>query len=138
MQQLQNEDNAVYLNQVIKQLEAVNKRIAKLNLMKEQLTSEVIAGFDHHHEGQKSYEFECWKVEIKTPVTYSLDKKKYESGKFVLPDEYNPIRTSISYSIDKKACEKYISDAPKKVRDSLVSLIDKKPAKASVVIKARV
>ena len=45
---------------------------------------------------------------------------------------------SDSYSIDKKLCDLYMLDAPKKVRDALIELIDKKPGKPSVTIKERV
>jgi len=62
----------------------------------------------------------------------------YESGSITLPDNFNPIKESVSYSIDKGLCDKYILEAPKKVRVALAELIDKKPGKASVVIKERI
>lgn len=121
----------------IRELEKVNKQLAKLTLRKEELTDMIITAMGHQHEGQRSYEYDTWKVEIKTPFVYSLNKKLYESGNVTLPDNFNPIKESISYSIDKKLCDKYLESAPKKVRDVLVELIDKKPGKASVTIKER-
>lgn len=122
----------------IKELEKINKTLAKLTLRKEELTDEIIQTIDHDHEGQRTYEFETWKVEIKTPVTYSLNKKLYESGAFKLPNNFNPIKESIAYTIDKRLCDSYLENAPKFVKDALVALIDKKPGKASVTIKERI
>lgn len=121
----------------IQELEKVNKQLAKLTLRKEQLTNVIISGMSHNHEGQRTYEYDTWKVEIKTPITYALNKKLYESGSVKLPDNFNPIKESVSYSIDKGLCDKYMLDAPKKVREALAELIDKKPGKASVTIKER-
>lgn len=119
----------------ISELQEVNKQLAKLLVRKEELTNMIVSGMSHNHEGQKTYEYDVWKVEIKTPVTYVLDKKLYESIK--LPQKFNPVKESISYSIDKGLCEKYMLEAPAKVRDMLAQLINKKPGKASVTIKER-
>jgi hypothetical protein len=126
------------LSESVKELEEVNKQLAKLNVRKEELTEIIIGALGHEHEGQKSYEYDVWKIEVKTPFTYSLNKKLYESGTINLPDAFNPIKESISYSIDKKLCDQYMMDAPKKVRAALADLIDKKPGKAGVTIKERV
>ncbi len=122
----------------IKELQKVNKQIAKLTVRKEELTQEIISSLDHEHEGQKSYTYGVWKIEVKTPFVYSLNKKLYETGEVKLPGEFNPIKESISYSIDKRLCDQYMQDAPKKVRDALAELIDKKPGKAGITIKERV
>lgn len=120
----------------ISELQEVNKQLARLLVRKEELTNMIVSGMNHNHEGQKTYEYNVWKVEIKTPVTYVLDKKLYESAK--LPQKFNPVKESISYSIDKGLCEKYMLDAPAKVKEVLAQLINKKPGKASVTIKERV
>lgn len=122
----------------IKELQQINKKIAALNLRKEELTDEIIGLLDHQHEGQKSYEYGVWKIEVKTPFVYSLNKKLYESGEIKLPDDFNPIKQSVSYSVDKRLCDKFMKDAPKKVRDSLAELIDKKPGKAGITIKDKI
>lgn len=130
-------DREVGLADTIKELEKVNKQLARLSLRKEELTDSIVTAMGHQHEGQRSYEYQTWKVEIKTPFVYSLNKKLYESGSVKLPDDFNPIKESVSYSVDKALCDKFMADAPKKVRDALVELIDKKPGKASVNIKER-
>lgn len=122
----------------INELNKVNKQIAKLLKKKEDLTDEIINCLDHNHEGQKTYEYGEWKVEVKTPFVYSLNKKLYESDSIKLPQEFNPIKQSISYTVDKRLCDKFMTDAPKKVRDALAELIDKKPGKAGITIKDRV
>lgn len=127
-----------YLNDALIEMQKINKQIAKLTLRKEQLTNDVICALDHTHEGQKSYEYDVWKIEVKTPFVYSLNKKLYEESKSKLPDDYNPVKQSIAYSIDKKLCDKYMNEAPKKVRDTLAEFIDKKPGKASISLKERV
>ncbi len=126
------------LNDSVKELERVNKQIAKLLVRKEELTDLIIGALGHAHEGQKSYEYDVWKIEVKTPFVYSLNKKLYESGDVKIPDNFNPIKESISYSIDKRLCDQYMMDAPKKVRDALAEVIDKKPGKAGITIKERV
>ena len=139
MQQL-NEKNSQeqYFIESIKELEKVNKQLAKLVLRKEELTQDIIGALEHEHEGQKSYEYGVWKIEVKTPYVYSLNKKRYELGDIKLPDNYNPIKESVSYSIDKRLLEQCMIDAPMDVRDALIELIDKKPGKANVCIKERV
>lgn len=132
-----NEQEQCFVDSV-KELEKVNKQIAKLLVRKEELTDLIIGDLDHDHEGQKSYEYGVWKIEVKTPFVYSLNKKLYESGDIKLPDNFNPIKESVSYSIDKRLCDQYMVDAPKKVRDALAELIDKKPGKAGITIKERV
>lgn len=122
----------------LKELDKVNKKISQLTLRKEELTASIIGALGHEHEGQKQYDYNGWKVEVKTPFIYSLNKKMYESGEYNLPDEFNPIKESISYTVDKRLLEKYLDDAPVEVRDALVDLIEKKPGKAGVVIKERV
>lgn len=131
-------ERAQYLEDSIVGLEKVNKQLAKLLLRKEELTDMIISAIGHDHEGQKTYEHGVWKVEVKTPFVYSLDKKLYESGAIKLPDEFNPIKESVSYSIDKRLVEHYLDKAPKKVRASLIELIEKRPGKAGVTIKERV
>ena len=131
-------EQEMMLEDSIKQLELVNKKLAKLIVLKEELTGLIIGALQHEHAGQRTYEYNEWKIEVKTPLTFSLDKKKYESGLFKLPSEFNPIKQSISYSIDKKLCDKFMMEAPKKVRETLTELIDTKPGKASISIKARV
>lgn len=122
----------------VKELEKVNKQLAKLTLRKEELTNQIIGALEHEHEGQKTYEYGVWKLEVKTPFVYSLNKKLYESGDVKLPEQFNPVKQSVSYSIDKRLCDQYMLDAPKKVRDALAKLIDKKPGKAGITIKERV
>ncbi len=122
----------------IKELEKVNKQLAKLNLVKEQLTEEIIGSFGHEHEGQRTYEHESWKIEIRTPVIYSLNKKLYESGDVKLPLEFDPVKESISYTIDKRLCDEYMETAPKNIKVKLIELIEKKPGKPGVTIKARI
>lgn len=125
------------LDESINELQCINKKIAKLLIKKELLTADIIAAIGHDHEGQKSYDHGVWTVECKTPVTYSLNKKAYESEDIYLPDEFNPVKSSISYTIDKKKCEAYMATAPQEVVDTLVHLIEKKPSKPSVTIKDR-
>ena len=132
-----NEQESCLSSSVI-ELQKVNKKLAELSLRKEELTDMIIDSLSHNHEGQKSYEYSVWKIEVKTPFIYSLNKNLYESKSSKLPDNFNPINQSVSYSVDKRLCDEYMLNAPKKVRDVLIDLIDKKPGKASVTIKERI
>lgn len=125
------------LHESINELDSINRELAKLLLRKEELTGLIIGALGHEHEGQKSYEYDVWKIEVKTPFIYSLNKSLYESIDINIPDEFNPIKQSVSYSIDKKLCDKAMSSAPDGIRDILIELIDKKPGKPSVNIRER-
>jgi hypothetical protein len=122
----------------IKELQSINKKIATLIVRKEELTEIIIGALEHDHEGQKSYEYGSWKIEVKTPFVYSLNKKLYESGLYNIPSNFNPIKESVSYSIDKRLCDQYMNYAPDEVRDLLIELIDKKPGRAGITIKERI
>jgi hypothetical protein len=138
MQELNTNEQEQFFVESVKELEKVNKQIAKLIVRKEELTEQIIGALEHEHEGQKTYEYGTWKIEVKTPFVYSLNKKLYESGDIKLPQDFNPIKESVSYTVDKRLCDKFMSEAPKKVRDALAELIDKKPGKAGICIKERV
>ena len=135
MQELQNKDEEQFFVDSVAQLKKVNSDIAKLLVCKEKLTQHIINSLEHDHEGQKTYEYGQWKIEVKTPYVYSLNKKLYESGDIKLPDDFNPIKQSISYSVDKRLVDKYIQEAPVCIRDALIELIEKKPGKAAITIK---
>lgn len=137
MQDITNIQERLFIES-ISELQNINKRLAKLLVRKEELTADIISALEHEHEGQKSYEYGVWKIEVKTPFTYSLNKKRYQSGDIKLPKKFNPIKESVSYTIDKRLCDQYMLDAPEDIRDSLIELIDKKPGKASVTIRERV
>lgn len=132
-----NEQEHCFSESII-ELKKLNQKLAKLLIRKEELTKQIIGALEHEHEGQKQYEYGEWKIEVKTPFIYSLNKKLYESGDVTLPVDFNPVKQSVSYSIDKRLCDQYMQDAPKKVRDALAELIDKKPGKAGITIKERV
>lgn len=127
------------LDNDIKELDRVNKQIAKLLLKKDSLTKNIISILGHNHEGQKTYEYSIYKLEIKTPVYLSLDKKKYASGKFYLPPEFNPITVSntVSYAIDKRLYNNCISSAPRETILALSELITKTDGNKTIEIKER-
>jgi len=83
----------------IMELQKINKQLAKLLLRKEELTETIIGALEHDHEGQKQYEYGAWKIEVKTPFVYSLNKKLYEAGEIKLPDSYNPIKKLLTLLI---------------------------------------
>ena len=138
MQDLDNNEQERFFFDSVAELKKVTKQIAKLTARKDELTQLIIECLDHEHEGQKTYEYGNWKIEVKTPFVYSLDKRKYESGEFVLPDNFNPVKESVSYSIDKRLCDKYMQEAPADVQAALIELIEKKPGKAGISIKEQV
>lgn len=131
-------DNEHFLMSSIQALESVNKKLSKLLLQKEDLTENIISALAHKKEGQSTYDFHTWKIEVKTPCIYSLNKKLYEEVEKQIPKKFNPVKKSISYTIDKKKFDEYLCHAPDDISDLLIDLVDKKPAKASVNIKERV
>jgi len=126
------------LSESVKELEKINKQLAKMTKRKEELTAEIIAALGHDHAGQKSYDYDVWKIECKTPQIYSLDKKAYEAGDIYIPEGFNPVKTGVSYTVDKALCEKIMSEGPESVRKILMELITVKDGKASVTIKEKI
>ena len=125
------------LDESIKELQLTNKKIAKLTMRKEELTQSIIAALGHEKEGQKTYEYDEWKITAKTPYIFSLDKKAYEKGDVYLPCEFDPIKKSTSYTVDKKLFEQYMGSAPIEVRQALGELVTIKPGKPGVSIESR-
>ena len=125
----------MHIEDSIKELQKVTKRIATLTKQKEELINEIIKSLNHNHAGQKSYEVAEYKLEVKTPSIYSLNKALYESGDIKLPAKYNPIKESKSYSVDKKAYDELIETAPNEVYESLLDLITIKPGKPNITVK---
>ncbi len=138
MQEFDHNEQERCFSQSITELDYINKEIARLLVKKEELTNNIISSLEHDHEGQKTYEYDVWRIEVKTPYVYSLNKKLYEAQEMVLPSDFNPIKESLAYSIDKKMLAHCMTNAPSNVRDTLIELIDKKPGKASITIKERV
>lgn len=124
-----------FLECSIKELKNVNRQLENLSLKKVELMESIILAVGHNHEGQRSYGCGPWKIVVKTPFVYALNKNLYESGEWKIPSAFNPIKTHIAYSIDKIMCDTYIATAPADVRAALIELIDKKPGKASVTIQ---
>lgn len=122
----------------LSKLEKVNKKIAALSLEKEELVNNIVGALGHEKEGQKTYEYGVYKIEVKTPLTYSLNKALYEEIKGDIPTEYNPIKSSLTYTVDKRLCEKYKNDSPIKVKRLLSQIIDEKMSKPSITLKPRV
>ncbi len=139
MQQLRDLNERVeVLDSGIKELESINKTLAKLLMRKEELTELIIAAFDHEKEGQQTYEHRLWRIEVKTPFVYSLNKRAYAEQEIDIPHEYNPVKSSLTYTVDKRKCEEAMLNAPAEIRDLLIEIIDKKPGKPSVSIKERI
>ena len=135
MNQCNTGEQEQYLNECIEELNGLNMKLATMLVRKEELTNSIIASLGHEHEGQKSYSYGKWKIEVKTPCVYSINKEVLKDDEFYLPDDFNPIRESVSYTVDKKLCDKYVNEAPEEIREILVNLIDKKPGKPSVNLK---
>lgn len=122
------------ITDTIVKLEKITKNLALLALERDALNQELIELFSHDYEGQKSYSEGIWRVTIKTPCVYSLNKAKYLALKDSLPEEFNPVKESVSYIVDKKACDKFVISAPKQIISLIGEMIEKKPGKASLTI----
>lgn len=131
------EEGRFVLEDGLERIREVNEEIANLTVEKEKLTSEIIAALGHDKAGQQSYTHDKYKITVKTPNIYSLDKAAYANGDVYLEDNFNPIRETKAYAVDKALFEHYYATAPESVRDSLVQLITVKPGKPSVVVGVR-
>lgn len=125
------------MGDLIKEYDKITKQLAKLAIRKEELTAAIISELSHDHEGQITYDWGIYKVECKTPMIYSLDKKAYESGAVHLDPIFDPVKKSISYTIDKKKLTTAMESAPYEARCALERLIEKKPGKSSVTVRLK-
>ena len=122
----------------IAELQKVNKQLAKLLVRKEELTDNIIGALEHEHEGQKTYEYGVWKIEVKTGVTFSLDKDAYESIASKIPAGLDPVKKRIAYDISKSIINEIEKRGNSKELNILSKFIVKKPSKPSVSIKERI
>ena len=123
--------------ELTRDIEAINKKLAKLRLDKESKELELIGVIQHMHEGSKTYDIGIHSVTVKTDMIYALDKKAYISGDVYLDPAYDPILQKITYEVNKKLFNAYEQMAPIETREALWKLIEKKPSKPNVSIKVR-
>ncbi len=129
-------DRVRFLDDKIKEFNEVSKNLSILKLKYESLTDEIISALGHDKEGQRTYEHHNFKIEVKTPATYSVDRKKYEQVS--IPDEYNPIKQNITYAVNKELCDRFINDAPQHIKELLFTVIEKKQSRKTVTVKERI
>lgn len=123
------------LKEKIKRLDEVSKDIAILLNEKEDLVKSIIEDLNHAHDGQKSYTVDEFKLEVRTPSIYSLDKKHYAEVSKYIPAQYNPVKESVSYTVDKKKCDEVLKSAPADIRKTLIDIIEKKAGKPNINVK---
>lgn len=117
----------------IKELELVNKELAKLKLLKEELESILLSEFhDHPYEGQRTYEVDAYKVTIKTGINYKIDRERYQE--LHIPSELNPVREVLKLEIDLKKVRELKRDHAL----FLSEFITETPSKPTVVIGDRI
>lgn len=135
-QQFEVHDRELSLYDHIERLQELRGKIKTLEVEEKGLIQAILADIGHDHKGSRTYEVGTYKVECKTPVTLSLDKKAYESGDVYLPDAFDPIQTSVSYKVDRSKYLSMLEIAPESVRDAIHALIVEKDGKPNVVIKS--
>lgn len=126
-----------YLMSLIEGVEEINKELARLKLIKENLEKDIISAIDHHYEGSKTYVVGDRAVTIKTDLIYMLDKKAYISGECYLPAEFDPVLQKVTYEVNKTLFKSYKQYAPLHVRETLDKLVERKQSKPNVSIKVR-
>ena len=95
------------------ELNRIKGLIADLNVAKEKMTKLILkelnlAIFDDNgdviavaHDGQQSFVTGKFKVVVKTPAYWKIDKNEYQIVASSLRKEFDPVKTSVSYRIDK-------------------------------------
>jgi len=119
----------------ISALNKINHEIARLKVEKEQAEEKIKKLFDHNCEGQKTYYFKEYAVEVKTNLNYVVDKKEYEVLKGQMRKEFNPIKEVVKYEVDKKKYEEVLTYGSQEDIKLLSEVSHTKPAKLSVTIK---
>lgn len=128
------EERQYTLEQSVKQLDKVKKKLKKLKLEEEALTNEIIAALGHEKEGQSTYDVDCWKVTCKTPFIYSLDTNAYKNGDVYLDPAFDPVKQTVKYEVVKSLYDKYFNASPLETRKALDKLVTIKPGKKTVTV----
>jgi hypothetical protein len=123
------------IKDIIVTLEAVNYQIAELKRIKEAQEDKLKTLFNHTKEGQETYVFERYKVEISTGYNYRLNIKKYLEFRELLDPKFDPVKEVVKYELNKKLikdCEEYGTFDDK---DALSAFVEKNDKKLSVKIR---
>lgn len=116
----------------IKELDLVNKELAKLKLLKEELEETILSEFhDHPYEGQRTYEVDSYKITVKTGINFKVDKERYQE--LEIPLELNPVREVLKLEIDLRKIRELKRDHAL----FLSEFITETPSKPTVVIGDR-
>jgi len=135
-QQIELVDREFSLYDNCERLQVVRNKIKTLEVEEKALVQAIIADIGHEHKGSRTYEVGTYKVECKTPVTLTLDKKAYANGSVYLPEAFDPIEHSVSYTVNRGKYLSMLELAPESVRDAIHALIVEKDGKPNVVIKS--
>jgi hypothetical protein len=122
------------LEENVKEFKKITAKIGALVSRKEELEKLIIAGFGHDKDGQEQYPLGSFKVECKTLMIYSLDKKLYEENKDRFDKKLVKKSTTYTYKIDKKIAIASRATLDGEDRDILDDMITKKPAKVKVTV----
>lgn len=85
-------------------LSMINKQIAELNRIKLDVEARIVELVQHPNQGQKTYQVDTYKVQIRSGFNYTVNKKVYldlrESEQ--IPPDLNPVNAIVKYEVDKK------------------------------------
>lgn len=138
---MSDEISAVNVNKLLREaicnLELVTYQIAELARVKEELSHKIAIMFGHEQEGNKTYIFDAYAVEVKTPYSYSVDKINYEKLKEHLPQDKNPVRESVKYDLNKEKYRELMRSGDADVAMTLMEFVAVTKPKPSITIKHR-
>lgn len=134
-QQIELHDRERSLADNIEELQKLRAKIKIMEVEEKGLVQAILADIGHEHKGSRTYEVGTYKVECKTPVTLTLDKKAYADGSVYLPEEFDPIEHSTAYTVNRSKYLSMLELAPESVREAIHKLITEKDGKPNVVIK---
>jgi len=110
-------------------LEQIKYQVAELLNMKAAIEKELQEYFHKDKDGQTTYAFERWNVEITTGWNYKLNKKKYAEWEDMITPRFNPIKETVKLEINKKIyreCEEFGSDDDRLALSEFTSKSEKK------------
>ena len=128
--------DATLLSLKADRLMALEERIAKLKLEKEELEAELIKDIHHHYDGQITYEVLDKSITIKTVFNYRVDKKRFEELKDNIPE--NVIKVETKYTPVKKYIKEIEDSGDADLNYLLSEFLTKTEAKPSVKVCARI
>lgn len=121
----------------IEQLREIQDLIAELKVQEDKYKVAVKEAFSHTKTGQKSYDYNKYTVEIRNPLNYTFDKRKYSQFSDTIPEHLHFVKEIITLSLDKDEVRRIKEEGSSQDINILNEYVKEEAGKLNVTIKLR-